>query len=100
MAIAAKMPMMATTIISSIRVKPRWFPRAFLFFFQNAVIVRSPVRICGLTKAHLEKCRISEEVRLHPGCQGLPVRKDLISWHLNPSDSPILHLYTGLRMLI
>jgi hypothetical protein len=35
--------------------------------------------ICGLTEAHLEKCCISEAIKLHPGCQGLPVRKALIS---------------------
>jgi hypothetical protein len=31
MAMAARMPMMATTIMSSMRVKPRWLPNSFLF---------------------------------------------------------------------
>src|SRR2546425_4791027 len=35
MAIAARMPMIATTIISSIRVKPRWLPRFRCRLYQN-----------------------------------------------------------------
>src|SRR2546426_4831575 len=35
MAMAARMPMIATTIISSIRVKPRWLPRFRCRLYQN-----------------------------------------------------------------
>src|SRR5215831_2681463 len=35
MAMAARMPMMATTIISSMRVKPFWFPICIRFLCQN-----------------------------------------------------------------
>src|SRR5712692_9777575 len=35
MAMAARIPMMATTIISSMSVKPRWLPSAFLFVCQK-----------------------------------------------------------------
>src|SRR6267142_4495117 len=38
MAMAARMPMIATTIISSIRVKPRWLPRFRRRLFQNRSI--------------------------------------------------------------
>src|SRR5215813_11854480 len=38
---AARMPMMATTIINSISVKPRWLPRVFLFLCQKPVILSS-----------------------------------------------------------
>src|SRR5882724_12957939 len=38
MAMAARMPMIATTIISSIRVKPRWLPRFRWRLFQNRSI--------------------------------------------------------------
>src|SRR2546425_12398136 len=38
MAMAARMPMIATTIISSIRVKPRWFPKFRCRLFQNRII--------------------------------------------------------------
>src|SRR5713226_8532978 len=34
-AMAARIPMMATTIISSMSVKPRWLPSAFLFVCQK-----------------------------------------------------------------
>jgi hypothetical protein len=33
---------MATTIISSMSVKPRWLPSAFRFLFQKFNIFRSP----------------------------------------------------------
>src|SRR5881296_4280671 len=47
MAIAARMPMIATTIISSIRVKPRWLPRFRCRLYQNrsmrsSFVVRVP----------------------------------------------------------
>src|SRR5205809_7328553 len=35
---AARMPMIATTIISSMSVKPRWLPTVQRFLFQNLVI--------------------------------------------------------------
>src|SRR2546422_11396365 len=38
MAIAARMPMIATTIISSMRVKPRWLPRFRCRLYQNRSI--------------------------------------------------------------
>src|SRR3990172_11724157 len=39
MAMAARMPMMATTIMSSMRVKPRCPPRAFRFLYQKLNMV-------------------------------------------------------------
>src|SRR5512144_2997696 len=39
-AMAARMPMMATTIINSMSVKPRWLPS--IFRFQNLVIDLPP----------------------------------------------------------
>src|SRR5882724_8971877 len=53
MAMAARMPMMATTIISSMSVKPRWLPTAFLFFIQNIVIVFPPFDMRA-TEAHMK----------------------------------------------
>src|SRR5947199_10770665 len=50
MAMAARMPMIATTIISSMRVKPRWFP---IFFVQNRIMVNPP---CFFVRV-LERCR-------------------------------------------
>src|SRR2546425_9634289 len=38
MAIAARMPMIATTIISSMRVKPRWFPTMRRFLVHHRII--------------------------------------------------------------
>src|SRR5437660_10230335 len=35
---AARMPMIATTIISSINVKPRWLPSVMRLFLQNVII--------------------------------------------------------------
>src|SRR6185503_7946389 len=51
MAMAARMPMIATTIISSMRVKPRWFPRVRWRLDQKRSIrsslnVRRSIRIC------------------------------------------------------
>src|SRR5258705_10001783 len=51
MAMAARMPMIATTIISSMRVKPRWFPRVRRRLDQKRSIrsslnVRSPISNC------------------------------------------------------
>src|SRR5438876_4265438 len=43
-AIAARMPMIAMTIISSMRVKPRWLPRSRRFFCQNRIIGTPPVQ--------------------------------------------------------
>src|SRR2546425_11485689 len=50
MAMAARMPMIATTIISSIRVKPRWLPRFRCRLYQNrsmhsSFVVRVPPRL-------------------------------------------------------
>src|SRR5215469_7813908 len=41
-AMAARMPMMATTIMSSMRVKPRWLPSIFRFLCHRPIIVLSP----------------------------------------------------------
>src|SRR5436190_22915726 len=50
MAMAARMPMMATTIISSIRVKPRWLPSTFLFLFHMLIISQiPPCKVWGLS---------------------------------------------------
>jgi hypothetical protein len=35
MAMAARMPMIATTIINSIKVKPRWFPAEHRLFVHH-----------------------------------------------------------------
>src|SRR5262249_18103228 len=43
---AARMPMIATTIINSMSVKPRWLPSAQRFLFQNLFIV-APSRLVG-----------------------------------------------------
>src|SRR5882724_3544447 len=42
MAMAARIPMMATTIINSMSVKPRWLPSIFRFRFQNLFIPIPP----------------------------------------------------------
>src|SRR4030095_5006043 len=42
-AMAARMPMIATTIISSMSVKPRWVPSIFRFRCQKANILFSPL---------------------------------------------------------
>jgi hypothetical protein len=38
MAIAARMPMIATTIINSIKVKPRWFPAPHRLFVHHWIM--------------------------------------------------------------
>ena len=42
MAMAARMPMMATTIINSMSVKPRWLPSTFIFLCQKLMIILRP----------------------------------------------------------
>ena len=42
MAMAARIPMMATTIMSSMSVKPRWLPSIFRFLCQKLSISISP----------------------------------------------------------
>jgi hypothetical protein len=37
------MPMIATTIISSMRVKPRWFATVSRFFVHHRIIVDPPL---------------------------------------------------------
>ncbi len=44
---AARMPMMATTIMSSMSVKPRWGPSAFLFSCQK--LTMDTTLPCGLS---------------------------------------------------
>src|SRR6266545_4188244 len=48
MAMAARIPMMATTIINSMSVKPRWLPSIFRFRFQNLFISISSLKLLGL----------------------------------------------------
>src|ERR1700730_5631315 len=45
MAIAARIPMIATTIINSMRVKPRWLPSSLCFPCQNFVMYGASVPI-------------------------------------------------------
>src|SRR5437879_945294 len=45
MAMAARVRMIATTIISSMRVKPRWFPRLRRRFCQNRIMCLSLVEV-------------------------------------------------------
>jgi hypothetical protein len=40
---AARIPMMATTIINSMSVKPRWLPSIFRLLFQNLFISAFPL---------------------------------------------------------
>src|SRR6266478_705653 len=66
MAMAARMPMIATTIISSIRVKPRWFPRVRWRLDQKRSI-RSSVNIRRSISNCCQGLRLSGEASLHGG---------------------------------
>ena len=45
MAMAARIPMMATTIISSMSVKPRWLPSIFRFLCQKLSMSFPPLSV-------------------------------------------------------
>src|SRR5712692_222018 len=71
---AARMPMIATTIINSMSVKPRWLPNLQRFLFQKLNICPPPIHVVtssgGISPpraAVQRQCLPEEEHRL---CQG------------------------------
>src|ERR1700737_3819580 len=96
MAIAARMPMIATTIINSMRVKPRWLPS--ILRFKNLFIALPPGKLVAL--------RPSMEVELllkegHAGAVPGPRRADLAGRDGHPRvfahSSEPCRTYTSLR---
>src|SRR6267142_6139769 len=66
MAMAARMPMIATTIISSMRVKPRWFPRVRCRLDQKRSI-RSSLNVRRSISNCCQGLRLNGGASLHGG---------------------------------